>query len=316
MSLSEFELIERFFASADGGREDVVLGIGDDGAVVTPPADSELVVSVDTLVEGVHFHADAPAHALGYKSLAVNLSDLAAMGATPAWFTLALTLPQSNLDWLADFSRGLGELADRSGIALIGGDTTRGPLSISIQAMGHVPQGQALTRSGARAGDAIYVSGNPGEAAAGLRAVESALNLENPLIRRLYFPQPRLALGQALRGVANAAIDISDGLLADLGHILKQSAVGAELDAEAIPLSAELAEFSGEEALQLALSGGDDYELCFCVPPETEGAVATLATLLGVQLSRIGTITEKPGCLVRDRQGQALDFNEPGYLHF
>lgn len=317
MSLSEFSIIERFFAdpARQTERPDVLLGIGDDCALLQPPAGKALAVSIDTLVEGVHFPRNMEAHAIGHRALAVNLSDLAAMGAEPAWFTLALTLPESDEDWLAGFSRGLFDLAKQSNIALVGGNIARGPLSISIEVHGFVAAEKALRRDGARCGDAIFVSGWPGEAAAGLAALQANRSGCDDLVLRFKYPQPRLALGQSLLGLAHAAIDLSDGLLADLGHILERSRVGARIDLENLPLSPALLTACGsDQAARFALSGGDDYELCFSAPADCKAAIADIASVLELPLTCIGEICAGPG--LRDARGQPLDPRKSGFKHF
>jgi len=320
MALSEFELIQNCFAeqAAASLHPDVRLGIGDDCAILSPAIGQDLLVTVDTLVAGVHFpDALSPSQIAG-RCLAVNLSDLAAMGASPAWFTLALTLPEANEVWLREFSRGLFELANQHGISLVGGDTTRGPLSITIQVQGYAPAGQALRRDGAQPGDRVYVSGSVGDAGAGLGlTLKGNVDESNFLVRRFVSPSPRLALGQKLLTVASAAIDISDGLLADLGHILKRSQVGAELQSYHVPVSNVLLEAVGkEQALQLALSGGDDYELCFCVSAEQVAEMEILAKQTGVVVSQIGVITSEPGLTVLDERGQPMALPQTGYQHF
>lgn len=320
MSLTEFELIQQCFAeqAATSHNAGVILGIGDDCAILSPPAGQELLVSVDTLVAGVHFPESLSPAKIAGRCLAVNLSDLAAMGAVPSWFTLALTLPDANEKWLTDFSRGLFALAGQYGISLVGGDTTRGPLSITIQVQGYAPAGQALRRDGAMPGDLIYVSGSLGDAGGGL-ALALAGNDDDSdfLLRRFVSPEPRLRLGQQLRGVASAAIDISDGLLADLGHILTRSQVGAELQAEQLPISAELlAQVGPAQAQQLALGAGDDYELCFCVPADKVARLEAMAQTASVELSQVGVITKVAGLRVFDSIGQPVEAPQAGYQHF
>ncbi len=320
MSLSEFELIQHCFAeqAAAYTHPDVRLGIGDDCAIIGPSSGQDLLLTVDTLVAGVHFPENLPPYQIAGRCLAVNLSDLAAMGAKPAWFTLALTLPEANETWLREFSRGLFALANSADISLVGGDTTRGPLSITIQVHGYVPAGRALRRDGAKPGDQVYVSGTLGDAGAGLKLCLAG-NRENSdfLVRRFVSPTPRLALGQKLLEVASAAIDISDGLLADLGHILERSAVGAELQVDWLPLSDELCELVGQnEAQKLALSAGDDYELCFCVPVERAAKLELIAEQIGVTLSHIGVITEQAGLRLINEAGQPVTSAQMGYQHF
>lgn len=316
MALGEFELIRRYFqrpvAPATGA---VALGIGDDCALLQPAAGHQLAVSCDMLVEGRHFFADVDPAALGHKALAVNLSDLAACGARPLAFTLALALPHADEAWLAAFAQGLFALADAQGCALIGGDTTRGPLNISITVFGEVPlvngRSQALLRRGARPGDEIWVSGTLGDARLALLALRGELTLPPAALRaaraRLERPTPRLALGQALRGLATAALDLSDGLAGDLGHILQASQVGATLDSTALcalPATAAAAGLSPQQALELVLSGGDDYELLFTAPPAARPALQQASAQTGVALTCIGRIDAEPGLRLRDAQGR------------
>ncbi|MCF1427545.1 MAG: thiamine-phosphate kinase [Shewanella sp.] len=293
--MKEFQLIEHFFSGRGPLRRDVLLGIGDDCALVQPAANKSLAISVDTLVEGVHFLVDMPAEALGYKALAVNLSDLASMGAEPAWMTLALTLPQADEPWLRRFSEGLLEAADYYGIALIGGDTTRGPKSITITVNGQLPEGKALTRSGAKAGDWIYVTGTLGDSALGLQLLQGKRDARtehrNFLIGRHYRPTPRVLAGQYLRGLASSAIDLSDGLVSDIGHVLKASGVGAVIKVENLPLSQAMCDtVAPETAFSLALTGGEDYELLFTVPEAQKGALETSLSQSGVKFVRIGQV--------------------------
>jgi len=315
MALSEFGLISRFFHTTVLSPEDargVVLGIGDDAAILRVPPAHDLCVSIDTLVSGVHFPADTAAWQIGWRSLAVNLSDLAAMGAEPLWFTLALTLEQADAQWLEAFAGGLAAMASRHGIALVGGDTTRGPLSVTIQVHGMVPIGTALRRDGARAGDAVYVSGQPGLAALGLRRMLAGAAADDPAVAVFLQPQPRLALGLRLRGIASAAIDVSDGLLADAGHIAERSGVGIELEAQALPLRPLLLEsLPRDQALQLCLAGGDDYELCFTAAPGSDAAVQQIAAELGVRCTRIGTVVSGSGV-----HCPGVLLQHAGYQHF
>lgn len=307
--MNEFELIRRYFSGIHHAAG-VVLGIGDDGAILDVPVGQQLVAVIDTLVAGVHFPLDTPACDIGWRALAVNLSDLAAMGANPRWFTLALTLPEADEAWLAGFAEGLAAQAAQAGVSLVGGDTTQGPLTITVQAEGCVPAGQALRRAGARVGDAIYVSGSPGEAAAGLAVHQGRLpegEGSGALLERFFRPRPRLALGLALRGVATACIDVSDGLLQDLGHILRASGVGAELDLPALPLSAALRTAAGGRAQELALCGGDDYELCFTVP------AGTVLPAWDIRVSRIGTVVAGQGII---DQASRQPLKAAGYQHF
>lgn len=319
--MSEFDVIRRHFqwsAPAEGLR----LGIGDDAALVAPSPGQELAIAVDTLVAGVHFPADTPPAAIGHKALAVNLSDLAAMGAVPRWFTLALTLPQADPDWLAAFAGGLRTLAGASNIALIGGDTTRGPLCVSVQVIGEVPAGQALRRDRARAGDRILVSGHLGDAALALALDISADDLEpdrRTLRGRLDRPLPRLALGQALRGLATAAIDISDGLLADLGHILTASGLGAGLEVDRLPASPAFRAQSGGwpgDPRDLQLAGGDDYELLCCLPATRLDEARARARALGLGLTEIGALVSRPGLRCVDGAGRPYRTGRRGWDHF
>lgn len=321
MPLSEFQLIQHYFQAHAAGRDDVVLGIGDDAALVTPHPDCELVLAIDTLVAGVHFPLDTDAADIGYKLLAVNLSDLAAMGAEPSWMTLALTLPESDSQWLEKFSQGLFELADQYGVAIIGGDTTRGPLTLSLQAHGQLPGGSALQRSGARPGDSVFVTGVLGGAAIALAALQGEFELSPDEMdhcrARLDRPTPRLAVGQALRGIATAAIDISDGLMADLGHIAGQSGVGAEIVADQLPLDViESASLSAERHRQLALTVGDDYELCFTAPDSAIEKIRAIAFSSDCSITEIGKITASESVRVVDWQGKPIELQLDGYQHF
>ncbi len=267
--MSEFDLIKTHF-TWEPLPESVRVGVGDDAAVLLPDPEQEWLISVDTLVNGVHFPLDTAPQAIGHKALAVNLSDLAAMGADPRWFTLALTVPEANPDWLAGFAQGLRQLAQQHGIFLIGGDTTRGPLSITLQVMGSAPRGKALLRSGAQPGDLLCVSGTLGDAAAGLAVLQQRRSMPAEeaayCIERLNYPTPRLALGQWLRTHASSCMDISDGLLADLLHLLKRSRAGAQLQHQQLPFSRILEKIPLNERLNYALTGGDDYELLFTLP--------------------------------------------------
>lgn len=322
MPLSEFTLIDRYFAAQGLNRPDVALGIGDDCALLSPPAGQLLVVTLDTLVADVHFFAATDPKGLGHKVLAVNLSDLAAMGALPAWATLALTLPQIDEGWLEPFCQGLFGLAQRYNVQLVGGDTTHGPTTvISLQAHGFVPQGQALRRDGARPGDGIYVTGTPGDAGLALAAAYGQVTvvIENRdyVQARLERPGPRIAQGLALRGIASAAIDISDGLAQDLGHILKRSGVGAHLDVGRLPLSPALCTtLEREAAWVMALTSGDDYELCFTAAPEQHDILTTLAAAWDCRCTRIGVITEQPGLRLSRADGTDFLLERLGYDHF
>lgn len=313
---AEFALIDRYFART-ARRADTVLGVGDDAALLAVPPGSWLVATTDTMVCGTHFlPGDDPA-ALGHKLLAVNLSDLAAMGADPAWFTLALTLPTVEPGWLDAFAGGLFALADASGIELIGGDTTRGPLSLTVQALGSVPAGLALRRDGACPGDGVYVSGTVGDAALALALRLEGAPVPAELAVRLHRPTPRLALGRALRGRASAAIDVSDGLLADLGHLCTRSGVGAEIDFAALPRSAAFdAAARGAQDADNLLCGGDDYELCFTLPAAHEAGLAALSVAGGCALTRIGRITAERGMRCRDAAGELVTPTRLGFDHF
>lgn len=317
MALGEFELIRRFFENPGEHSESTIIGIGDDCAVLQCPPGMELAVTVDTLVEGVHFLPDVDPESLGHKSLAVNLSDLAAMGAEPRWLTLALTLPTADENWLKAFARGFFALAKQYRVDLVGGDTTRGPLSVSVQAMGLIPAGQALKRSGAEMGDSIYISGVLGSAGLGLkvRLGESSVAAEDA-IRRLEKPEPQVRLGQLIRGIASACIDISDGLAADLGHILSASGVGATLQYEKLPLTTEV--LAWQEAtgdLSLPLMAGDDYELCFTVPRNAESLLNLRLLEQGLKAYQIGRIDQEPGLRIY-RHGQKVGLTSKGYQHF
>jgi thiamine-monophosphate kinase len=313
--LGEFDLIERFF-TRPAARSDVLLGVGDDAALLAVPPGLALVAATDTLVEGRHFLPDAPPDSVGHQALAVNLSDLAAMGAEPAWALLSLSLPDADVEWLEAFASGLHGLATQHGVALVGGDTVRGPRVITITALGFVEPGLALRRAGARAGDLLYVSGWPGEAAAGLEALQrGAGSPDDPLVRRFRYAEPRVALGRALRGRASAAMDVSDGLLGDLAKLCTASDVGAVLDLERLPVSAELARrHPAAECERLVLSGGDDYELLFTVPEAAVAAVQTMSSP-ALPLHCIGRIEAGHGVQCR-REGRPVTVAEGGYDHF
>ena len=320
-ALSEFELIDRFFRRAP---RHAVAGVGDDAALIAPKPGHEVAVSVDMLVAGTHFFADVEPETLGHKTLAVNLSDMAAMGATPRWALLAGALPDADPAWLAAFARGFFALADAFAVDLIGGDTTRGPLNLCVTILGEVPAGRALLRSGARPGDAIYVSGELGDAALALAhrrgrvtlAAEDLAHCDAALLR----PTPRVALGEQLRGLATAAIDLSDGLVGDLGHILEASGVGATIDLRSVPRSPALERqrlLAGGErplALECLLAGGDDYELCFTAPAHAD--LDPLARQLDIALTRIGTVETRPGLVVQDEHGRPLEKLPAAFDHF
>ncbi|HEX9626759.1 MAG TPA: thiamine-phosphate kinase [Acidiferrobacterales bacterium] len=318
--MNEFEIIRRYFARQPVARGDVRVGIGDDAAVVEVPADRELVVSTDLLVAGVHFPADTAPDAIGWKALAVNLSDLAAMGAEPAWFTLNLSLPDADPDWLAGMCSGLYALAAEHDVQLIGGDTTRGPLTLGIQILGLVPRGAALTRAGARPGDRVFVSGTLGDAALGLLSRQGRLapapDMAPGLDARLDRPTPRLDVGRALRGLASACIDLSDGLAADLGHILEASGAGARVELERLPRSAAYRALQAQVGWDPAVSHGDDYELCFSVPPGRLDALSRRMASVGCPVTEIGVIDAGPGLRFVDESGRAYRPARAGFDHF
>jgi thiamine-monophosphate kinase len=311
----EFEIIARYF-TRPSTRTDVLLGVGDDAAVLQCPGDRRLVVAMDTIVEGVHFPEGTSAADIGHRALAVNLSDLAAMGAEPAWMTLSLSLPQSNPRWLEGFAAGLFELADRFGVALVGGDTVRGPLVITIQIAGWVEADRWLTRSGAKPGDLIFISGIPGEAAAGLSVIQSNQALSEPvrhLRQRFLRPEPRVVLGRELRGFASAAMDVSDGLLVDLEKLCAASRCGARLDVDALPPSAAMLQLMpAAECIEHALAGGDDYEIIFTVP---ESRAQLVRALRSVECTQIGVMSEGSTvpCM---RDGAPFEPRGRGYDHF
>jgi thiamine-monophosphate kinase len=303
-NLGEFELIRRFFMrdeAARGARSGVILGIGDDAAVLALPPDTELVAAVDTVVAGRHFPEGTDAHSIGHRALAVNLSDLAAMGATPSWATLALTMPSVDAAWLERFAAGLLDLADSHGVTLVGGDTTRGPLTVSVQIMGHVPRGAALRRSGAHAGDLMAVTGTLGDGGAGLAFVTTPPAPENraaalELIRRFDYPAPRVRFGLAARGIATAAMDLSDGLVADLPKLAQASGLAAHVAVERLPLSSAMrAAVPLTQARDFALGAGDDYELLLAVPPPRYTELEAAAGQLNLTLTRIGEFRDGGG---------------------
>lgn len=315
---SEFDLIRRYFTHP---TRSTLLGVGDDAALIRPTVGMELAVSTDMLVSGRHFFSDADPRQLGHKALAVNLSDMAAMGATPRWATLSLALPEADEAWLEAFSRGFFDIAGKYSVDLIGGDTTRGPLNICVQIMGEAPAGMALRRSGARPGDEIWVSGTLGDAALALAHLTRRICLSPEeaaaCLPALHTPRPRVALGEALVGLAHSAIDISDGLLADLTHILDASAVAADLAYPALPVSAVLRPRLQEDAgRQCLLAGGDDYELCFTVPASRHQEVLDISHRLEVPLTPIGTIRSGSGLRLLDERQQEMPLGRRGYDHF
>ena len=307
--MDEFELIRRFF-SRPSDSPAVVAGVGDDGAVLRPPVGRELVTVIDTMVSGTHFPADMSPRDIGYRIVAVNLSDIAAMGAEPRWMTLALTLVDADAEWLNEFAAGLYEAADEWGVVLVGGDTTRGEqLVVSVQMSGDLEPGTAMYRSGAKPGDTIYVTGTVGDAAAGLEQLSSGSS-NHYLARRFARPSARVAAGRVLAGIANAAIDLSDGLVADLSKLIQASDVGAEIDVRCLPLSQELLDAVGrEKALQYATGGGDDYELCFTVPE------SRLPAEIAPEVTAIGRITAAAGLVCRDGDS-VVPVDDTGYRHF
>jgi len=318
MSRSEFELIEHFFARHTLTDKDVVLGIGDDAAVLNVAEGQQLVVSTDTLVAGVHFPESASAEDIGHKLLAVNLSDMAAMGAQPRWISLALTLPEPDETWLTNFCQGLFNLASQHGVSLIGGDTTRGPLTLSLTIHGTLNTDTALTRGAANVGDAIYVSGQLGDAGLALQHLLGHVELDETALElktRLHRPEPRVELGQQLIGIASAAIDISDGLAADLGHILQASGVGASLQLEQLPVSSAVRHYTEQDDWRLPLSAGDDYELCFTVAETKQPELLARLKNNNVSVSRVGQIEAEAGCRYLNA-GQPVSYQHQGYKHF
>ena len=315
---SEFDLIRRHF---NRPSPQTLLGAGDDAALISVSAGMKLAVSTDMLVSGTHFFPDAEPYQLGWKSLAVNLSDMAAMGALAKWATLAIALPQADEAWLEKFSNGFFACAEKYRVDLIGGDTTRGPLTISVQIMGEVPSGKALKRSGAKTGDEIWVSGTLGDAALALAVLQGGYALPQDQLASclpaLHTPLPKVELGLALRPIAHSAIDISDGLLADLGHILECSEVGAEIRLQDLPRSSVVSSHFDDEQVQgMVLSGGDDYELCFTATKQKHSEIVNLSQHLALPLSCIGRITGGSGLIVRAENGDPINFKETGFDHF
>lgn len=318
--MSEFDLIQRYFTRP---TPNATLGVGDDAALLQVGNGMELAVSTDMLVSGTHFFPDTDPYLLGRKTLAVNISDLAAMGATPRWATLSLSLPNADEHWLQRFSAGFFSMADEYAVELVGGDTTRGPLNLCVTIMGEVPAGKALRRSGAQVGDDIWVSGVLGEAALGLAHLQSNIELPDDVrifcLDALHQPHPKVALGLALRGIAHSAIDISDGLLGDLGHILECSDVAAEVRYDKVPAPSFFA-YAGKDLKELAqhcvLSGGDDYELCFTAPVAQRDEIDAISARLDLPLTHIGQIVSGRGCTVRNADGSVMKIKEAGYDHF
>ena len=323
--LGEFELIRRFFLRRDAARDaesGVILGIGDDAAVLSLPPDTELVAAVDTIVAGRHFPEGTDAHSIGHRVLAVNLSDMAAMGATPAWATLSLTMPSADADWLGRFSAGLWELADANGVVLVGGDTTRGPLTVSVQILGYVPRGTALRRSGGRAGDLLVVTGTLGDGGAGLAFVAGRPATTEPslgvreLIHRFDYPAPRVRFGAAARGIATAAMDLSDGLVGDLPKLAQASGLAAHVEVERLPLSdAMRAAVAPDQARDWALAAGDDYELLLAVPASRFAELKAAAARLNLMLTSIGELRAGSG-VTWSLNGEDFRPGPSGFDHF
>ncbi len=317
----EFELIERYFRECGAKRADVALGVGDDAALLESPPGHQLVATIDTLVEGRHFPAGSPPDSIGHRALAVNLSDLAAMGAKPAWALLALTLPRVDEFWLAAFTSGFSKLAEQHDVALVGGNTTSGPLAISVQLLGQVPSGTALLRSGGKPGDILFVTGTPGDSTAGLaldQSVPQSANYDSVryLQERFRFPTPRVELGQRLRGIASACIDVSDGLFGDAGKLARASRCGMHISYERLPVSPQLVAVAGDErARHYALTGGEDYELCFTVSANALDALSRALPPSQWEYTRIGELTTD-GSLRVTRDGTVIDFSHSGFDHF
>jgi thiamine-monophosphate kinase len=319
---SEFDIIQRYFTRP---VRHSTLGVGDDAALIQPAAGHQLAISADMLVAGTHFFADTDPYRLGWKTLAVNISDMAAMGANPRWATLAIALPQPDIVWIGAFTKGFFACADAFNIDLIGGDTTRGPLTLSVQIMGEVMPDQALRRDNAEPGDDIWVSGELGTAALALNALLGKRELDASLLAScrdaLELPQPRVALGLALRGIANSAIDISDGLVADLGHIMKHSGTHAEIALDKLPCNAYVSDHFREKQIQkMVLAGGDDYELCFTAPAAAASNIMEISRTLGIRLTKIGIVkpqnTGIQTVTVRDLSGNEVEWEGAGFDHF
>jgi len=319
--MNEFEIIDEFLALKVKNRKDVIHGVGDDCALLKVPRGQRLAVSMDTLIAGVHFLADCNAADVAHKAIAVNLSDLAAAGAEPAWITISLTMPEYNKAWLTDFHEGLQNMAEYFGIQIVGGDTCKGPLSITIQAHGFVPEQVFCRRSTAKAGELICVTGNLGDAALGLLIAQNKIQVSDQktkqyLLDKYQKPYPRVAAGIALRGRATAGIDISDGLLADLAHISKASNVGALLRWERVPVSAQAKSVANKELLmKSALYGGDDYELCFTVNEDELESTVKALEIVGTHCIPVGRLTGKPGVRVLDND-QEIQLSQLGFQHF
>lgn len=321
MSLTEFELIQRYFNQAHSLRHDVVLGIGDDAAIVSPPIGKELVISVDTLHVGVHFEQHWSPADIGYRALAVNLSDIAAMAAEPAWVTLALSLPEVDEHWLAAFGQGFFTLADEYEVQLIGGDLVHGPLSMTVQIHGIVEQGMALRRDAAQPGDIIYLTNHIGAAGLALLSLHTKKRLaaadHTAIMRHLFRPTPRIKLARALASSSHAAIDISDGLLADLSHVLRASDVGASITVECLPICPVVHQYLPQDAAyELALTAGDDYELCITAPVTKQAIVEGIGQRLHCPMTAIGKIEKQPGLRCLRNDGTPFKVTKTGYLHF
>ena len=319
--MKEFELIRRYFDEPGVPRKDVEIGIGDDAAIINVPEKSQLIVTTDTLVEGIHFFADMNPRALGHKAVAVNLSDIAAMGGEPTWLSLSVTLPRADEQWVKEFSCGLFEICEYFNVQVVGGDTTQGPLTVTVSAKGLVPKGKALLRSGAQPGDWIYVTGTLGDAGVAIDSIRNnePLPLKHHafIMNRFEFPTPRVAVAQGVREVATAAIDVSDGLISDLQHILTASNVGAVLNVDQLPLSDALRESVPEEKyLDYALCAGDDYEFLFTVPEDKRGALDVTMSHYGVNLTCVGQIQGAAGKLEIRKDGEPFEFDGSGYQHF
>lgn len=318
--MKEFDLIKQFFTKQRIKHKEVILGIGDDCAVIAPLANQNIVVTTDTLVAGVHFPLDTPPRAIGHKSVAVNFSDIAAMGAMPSWISLALTLPKVDEDWLSEFCNGVFELCEYYNVELIGGDTTQGPLSITITAQGVIPEGSYLTRSGASKGDWLYVTGEIGDAALALQHIFGKVVVEsasfNAIKNKLDYPKPRVLAGQILREYASSAIDLSDGLIADLGHICQASNVGANVVLDALPLSKILRDsLLIDDAINLALSGGDDYELLFTVAEDNKVGLETALSHAGISVTCIGQINASQ-TISTTLKKKSVSIKTAGFQHF
>ncbi len=322
MALSEFQLIQRYFSDISLDANHVVLGVGDDCAVLEPTVDCCTTLSIDTLVSGVHFPADAAPFDIAQRALAVNLSDIAAMGAKPSWFLLAITLPEVDEYWLQQFSNGLRSIAQQYHCPLVGGDTTRGPLSITIQVGGTAKKNQLLTRHGAKVGNEVYITGIVGDGAAALQLIQKKISVKdqvaaNYLYERFYSPTPRIAVGSLLAGIATAAIDVSDGLAADVNHIAEKSAVGITLEIDKLPYSPAMkALFSAEQCRNFAVAGGDDYELCFTLPTNCLYLIEKIQQQTGVPITKIGTVTAGSGLTCVDQHGSVIELQSLGYQHF